>query len=680
MKNSLDLWLAFLSRILAGSKRRCWAPLSLCFLMRVGIILAISANTVLAAHFTDPFASDPSAVDHRPFMWDIAMGRRDAPASWAIVDGTLQYRTKNSHHSEARIDMFTADLNIHDDSAWSLETAFRHISGVAPHFTYESIITARWNSKTPGSISLFSLYYDVATKSLVVGNGDRIEKPIAADMAGRFHQVRVTVQTREVRVYVDRKLAGGPYPLGHLKMEWGPERFYLGPVTGDKQPHSVHCAWDYFSVTEEGAFAPGKGGWNPAAEKKPVWLPNVVSGESVNPAKAFDHPPYEGIRVLPRVSGRARFNQSLPKEVILWNAFNADKPTQLEVPIYRYSDVTGPTMQNFYRDTFPLKLDDRRTVAMLSITRGIDDTAAGFMDYKLWYCVSTDGGKTYDKERPLVQRGTEYSPQHPNRYVWIGKNGFVFATLHPFLVKMSNGQIFLPCFYGPLDEHGQCFNPSGIPCYASVFGLIGTWDDARNDVFWDVTNPFTLPLDKCTGGLSECGVVELRDRPGHIFMAIRAGNEGDKTGRVPCWKWKTLSTDYGKTWSELIPFTFSDGERFWSPTSQAMFIRSSRTGKAYWIGNISRTRPRAGSPRYPLVIAELDEEKLGLRRETVTIIDDRVPGDSADMQLSNFSFIEDPETGHILVTLCRDQGRSSWGPPPNGPGVDGWQTYEIEVR
>ena len=57
-----------------------------------------------------------------------------------------------------------------------------------------------------------------------------------------------------------------------------------------------------------------------------------------------------------------------------------------------------------------------------------------------------------------------------------------------------------------------------------------------------------------------------------------------------------------------------------------------------------------------------------------------MPGDSADMQLSNFGFIEDPQTGHILVTLNRSQGRSSWGPPPNGPGVDGWQTYEIEVR
>jgi hypothetical protein len=239
------------------------------------------------------------------------------------------------------------------------------------------------------------------------------------------------------------------------------------------------------------------------------------------------------------------------------------------------------------------------------------------------------------------------------------------------MVRMSNGQIFLPCYYGPLDENGNYYNPRNTSTYSLVFGLIGTWDAASNDVVWDVTDPITLTPEQSTGGLSECGVIELKDKPGHIFMAMRAGNEGDRTGKVPCWKWKTLSADYGKTWSEPTPLTFSDGTRFWSPTSQGMFIRSSRTGKAYWIGNISRVRPRGGWPRYPLVIAELDEEKLGLRRETVTVIDDRGPGDGSDMQLSNFGFIEDPQTGHILVTLNRLRG---------APGADGQVTYEIEVR
>ena len=107
------------------------------------------------------------------------------------------------------------------------------------------------------------------------------------------------------------------------------------------------------------------------------------------------------------------------------------------------------------------------------------------------------------------------------------------------------------------------------------------------------------------------------------------------------------------------------------PTSQCSLLRSSKTGKVYWIGNISRLRPRGGWPRYPLCIAELDEATLGLRRETVTVIDDRGREDSSDLQLSNFGFVEDPATGHIVVMLDRMRG---------GPGAEGGATYEIEVK
>ncbi|MCC7085739.1 MAG: exo-alpha-sialidase [Pirellulales bacterium] len=645
------------------------------------IALMVLARTATATSVADPFSSDPSAVDHEPFMWDLVLGKPTGASAWVVTGGALEYHTRNARHSEARVDMFTAGLQIRDGVSWSVETAFRHLSGVAPDPNYEAVLYARWNSETPGAVRIFSLCYDSIKKNLVVANGNRIETPIAADLTGAFHKLRITFDNGNAAVYLDGKLKGGPYPIGSLPMEWGPERFVLGPIVGDQQPHTLRCAWNYFAATDEGAFPPGDAGWIPDRVKGPTWLPSVIPGESVDPSQAFDHPPYPGIKLLHRTAGRDRFDRSLPQEYVLWKAFNANKATQQAVPIYRYPDASEPTMQNFYRDSYPVKLDDRRSVAMLNVTRGEGDTAHGLSDYKLWYCISTNGGKTYDEERPLVQRGNQYSPQHPNQYVWIGKNSFIYATLGPRFMKMSNGEIFLPCYYLPLDDNGKLYSPNGLASYANVFGLIGAWNNEKNDVDWDVTKPIALRPEQSTGGLSESGVIELRDRPGHVLMVIRAGNEGDNTGKVPCWKWKTLSTDYGKTWSELTPFTFGDGKSFWSPTSQAMFIRSSRTGKAYWIGNISRRiRPVAGSPRYPLVIAELDEEKLDLRRETVTVIDDRMPGDSADMQLSNFDFIEDSATGHILITLERSQGRSSWGSPPNGPGVSGQQTYEIHVE
>ncbi|MDI9583270.1 MAG: hypothetical protein QM473_03550 [Acidobacteriota bacterium] len=144
-----------------------------------------------------------------------------------------------------------------------------------------------------------------------------------------------------------------------------------------------------------------------------------------------------------------------------------------------------------------------------------------------------------------------------------------------------------------------------------------------------------------------------------------------RTRTVPSWKWKTLSTDYGRTWSPLEPFTFSDGSFFFSPISQSNFVRSSKTGKVYWIGNISCIRPRAGWPRYPLVMAELDEEALGLRKETVTILDDRGPKDGSNMQLSNFDFAEDSATGNIIIRLNRFNG---------GSDAIGVHTYTVEVE
>ena len=151
-------------------------------------------------------------------------------------------------------------------------------------------------------------------------------------------------------------------------------------------------------------------------------------------------------------------------------------------------------------------------------------------------------------------------------------------------------------------------------------------------------------------------------------MVTRGSNQPFK-GTQKAWKWKTLSTDYGKTWSEYTQFTYDDGGGFFSPSSMSNFIRSSRTGKAYWIGNISRTRPIGNSPRYPLVIAELDEKQLAIRRHTVTIVDDRGPDDGSAYQLSNMFNVEDPRTGNIVVTLQRYGGN---------PG--GRYEYVIEVQ
>ena len=81
-------------------------------------------------------------------------------------------------------------------------------------------------------------------------------------------------------------------------------------------------------------------------------------------------------------------------------------------------------------------------------------------------------------------------------------------------------------------------------------------------------------------------------------------------------------------------------------------------------------------PRYPLQVAEIDEEHISLKKETVTIIDDRNPElDSGYLQLSNFGLLEDRQSQLIELYLTRIGERG-------GGGKKVWDadTYRYVIR
>ena len=384
----------------------------------------------------------------------------------------------------------------------------------------------------------------------------------------------------------------------------------------------------------------------------------------------FDQPPFPGITVLSTEKGDATWQAAIPEQWRRLREIIAGERGQIETPFYQYEGVEGLAKENIYRSAQCIVYDDRRCVAISIASRFGSDTGVGFPDEKLWYRVSTDAGVTWDTERPIVERGEGFDPMHPNKYVWVGKNGF--ETAAGWIARMSNGQILFPFCYAPLDENGQYYNPVGGYTFSYVACLIGTWNEAGDDVTWDVSQDIRISADLSSRGVNECAPVELTT-PGHVLIVSRGGN-APNTGTQKACHWKTLSTDYGQTWSEYTPFTYDTGEEFLSPSSFCNAIRSSRTGKAYWVGNISRTMPSGNSPRYPLVIGEIDEEKLALRKETFTIVDDRGPDDLPGLQLSNFGLIEDPKTGRILITLRRTDFEA---PETESEGV---HTYVVEVK
>ena len=160
-----------------------------------------------------------------------------------------------------------------------------------------------------------------------------------------------------------------------------------------------------------------------------------------------------------------------------------------------------------------------------------------------------------------------------------------------------------------------------------------------------------MPRRVSTRGFAEPAVAELKD--GRLMMDLRGSNVHLDPLRYPGRKWMSLSKDGGKTWSPAADLRYDTGEQFYAPATFAKFIRSSKTGQLYWIGNISRVPPEGNGPRYPLYIAEVDEEKAALKKSTLTIIDDREPGDTEGVQFSNFSLLENRETKDLEIYLSR---------------------------
>jgi hypothetical protein len=109
------------------------------------------------------------------------------------------------------------------------------------------------------------------------------------------------------------------------------------------------------------------------------------------------------------------------------------------------------------------------------------------------------------------------------------------------------------------------------------------------------------------------------------------------------------------------PWTYTDGDAFYSPSACSQLLRHS-TGALYWIGNIAPHNPNSNSPRYPLVIGEVDHVTGLLLRDSVSAIDDRQSGEDAALTLSNFYAREDRETGEIVLHLSRffAQSAADW--------------------
>jgi hypothetical protein len=288
-------------------------------------------------------------------------------------------------------------------------------------------------------------------------------------------------------------------------------------------------------------------------------------------------------------------------------------------------------------------------------------------------------GDEFSAPRQVIQKG--YDETRWAEGVEFRKNSAQISFCAP--VKLKSGRILLPIQICPLGsdfskpflikEEAGCFIgaaapppvPFGSLPKGSTFGASPSENKTGNrasssagqrkeySIEWERSQMVKIDPALSSRGLCEPAIAELAD--GSLLMVCRGSNT--TITHMPGYKWRAISRDGGRRWSAPEPFTYERGENFFSPATGSRLIRHSRTGRLYWIGNITPANPDGNRPRYPLQIAEVDEAAQALRKATVRVIEDRQAQDSPLVQFSNFRVYEDRETGEFVLLLARIQER-----------------------
>jgi hypothetical protein len=253
--------------------------------------------------------------------------------------------------------------------------------------------------------------------------------------------------------------------------------------------------------------------------------------------------------------------------------------------------------------------------------------------------LSSDHGRTWSAPRQLrYEEGEEFDPEDPVKSGFLTRNEAYFGSN---FIRHSSGTLI----HAVADARALGDRKPKARAWTGSLCFAGRWDPAAKEYRWAAGKPASAPPEMSSRGLMEPEAAELAG--GRVLVIWR----GSDTPQTPGRKWFSVSADAGMTLSPVSELEYDDGTRFYSPSSYHRMIRHSVTGKLYWIGNIASARPRGNWPRHPLVIAEVDEAIPALRRGTVTVIDDRGPGQSGEVQFSNFSLYEDLESRDLVLFM-----------------------------
>lgn len=287
---------------------------------------------------------------------------------------------------------------------------------------------------------------------------------------------------------------------------------------------------------------------------------------------------------------------------------------------------------------------DRLVTIVLEGLLPNDAPLEGMKAYHLSYRVSADGGKTNAVEEQVIQKG--FTADHPFECVWVGKNCIMTGS-GPYFRSRAHCTMIFPMQVTPVGPDGEYHNPGGGYTWTEAVCLIGRWSDGLR-IDWEISSRVAIDPAKSTRGAIEPTVAEMPS--GRMLMVMRGSN--DVKPEFPGHKWYCISESGGRSWTKPEPWTYSDRTPFYSPSAISRFVQHSN-GRTYWLGNITQENPRGNSPRYPLVIGEVNPASMLLEKGSVVVVDDLQSGEDPSLQLSNFTAHEDRETGEILLHLSR---------------------------
>jgi hypothetical protein len=235
--------------------------------------------------------------------------------------------------------------------------------------------------------------------------------------------------------------------------------------------------------------------------------------------------------------------------------------------------------------------------------------------------------------------------------------GRSFAVSFTFPIKLAGGRLLFPAMRPTIDARKRNVYYPG--CRVPVDEALEIIGGRRADgsLAWRLGEPIRIAPELSSRGLDENAIAELRD--GRIAAVCRGDNSmfPDKPG----YKWLSFSGDGGTSWSAPVPFGCADGTPIESGANGSALFRSTRNGRLYWIGNpcIRGRRPKGNFPRTPLAVAEIQEEPFGIVRDSIAVIDEQGPVEPDNVQMSNFRFYEDRETGDLVLFYTRYSERSA---------------------